>query len=60
MDLHKVLNRLAAACAEENVAGAQAHSVLPGDKPMIESFMRGGGGLVFQRRRQADRDRCKA
>ena len=44
MDLHKVLNRLAAACAEENVAGAHAHGVLPGDKPMIESFMRGGGG----------------
>jgi hypothetical protein len=41
MDLHKVLNRLAAACAEENVAGAHAHGVAPGDRPIVEAFMRG-------------------
>jgi hypothetical protein len=41
MDVHKVLNRLSAACAEESVAGAHAHGVLPGDRPMIEAFMRG-------------------
>ncbi len=41
MDLHKALNRLAAACAEETVAGARAYGILPGDRPTIEAFMRG-------------------
>ncbi len=41
MDLHKILNRLSAACAEENVAGALAHGILPGDRPIIAAFMRG-------------------
>ncbi len=43
MDLHKVLNRLSAACAEETIAGAHAHGVLPADRPIIEAFM---GGLA--------------
>src|SRR5215471_4946088 len=41
MDLHKALNRLSAACAQEDVAGAHAHSLLPEDRPIIEAFMRG-------------------
>ena len=41
MDLHKALNRLSAACAEEDVAGAHAHGLLPEDRPVIEAFMRG-------------------
>jgi uncharacterized protein Yka (UPF0111/DUF47 family) len=41
MDLHKALNRLSAACAEEDVAGARAHGLLPEDRPIIEAFMRG-------------------
>jgi uncharacterized protein Yka (UPF0111/DUF47 family) len=41
MDLHKALNRLSAACAEEDVAGARAHSLLPEDRPLIAAFMRG-------------------
>src|SRR5262249_38853670 len=41
MDLHKALNRLSAACAEEEVAGAHAHGLLPEDRPIIEAFMRG-------------------
>jgi uncharacterized protein Yka (UPF0111/DUF47 family) len=41
MDLHKALNRLSAVCAEEDVAGAHAHGLLPGDRPIIEAFMRG-------------------
>jgi uncharacterized protein Yka (UPF0111/DUF47 family) len=41
MDLHKVLNRLSAACAEETIAGAHAHGVLPADRPIIEAFMGG-------------------
>lgn len=41
MDLHKALNRLAAACAEEIVAGAHAYGVRPDDKPVIQAFMRG-------------------
>ena len=41
MDLHKALNRLSAACAEEDVAGAHAHGLLPGDRPTIEAFVRG-------------------
>jgi uncharacterized protein Yka (UPF0111/DUF47 family) len=42
MDLHKALNRLAAGCAEEDVAGAQAYGLEAGDRPIIEAFM---GGL---------------
>jgi uncharacterized protein Yka (UPF0111/DUF47 family) len=41
MDLHKALNRLSAACTEEDVAGAHAHGLLPEDRPIIEAFMRG-------------------
>jgi len=41
LDLHKALNRLAALCAEENIAGAHAHGVAPGDRPIVEAFMRG-------------------
>jgi uncharacterized protein Yka (UPF0111/DUF47 family) len=41
MDLHKALNRLSATCAEEDVAGARAHGLLPEDRPIIEAFMRG-------------------
>jgi hypothetical protein len=41
MDLHKALNRLSATCAEEDVAGAHAHGLLPEDRPIIKVFMRG-------------------
>jgi uncharacterized protein Yka (UPF0111/DUF47 family) len=41
MDLHKTLNRLSAAHAEEVVAGAHAYGLLPEDRPAIEAFMRG-------------------
>ena len=41
MDLHKTLNRLAASCAEEVVAGAHAHSLRPDDRPLVEAFMHG-------------------
>ncbi|HTV33420.1 MAG TPA: hypothetical protein VME69_10035 [Methylocella sp.] len=41
MDLHKALNRLAAAHAEEVVAGAHAYGLLPQDRPAVEAFMRG-------------------
>ena len=41
MDLHKSLNRLAAAHAEEVIAGAHAYSLLPHDRPVVEAFMRG-------------------
>jgi uncharacterized protein Yka (UPF0111/DUF47 family) len=41
MDLHKALNRLATACAEEDVAGARVHGLLPQDRPLIAAFMRG-------------------
>lgn len=41
MDLHKALNRLAAGCAEEVVAGAHVYGLLPNDRPSIEAFMRG-------------------
>jgi hypothetical protein len=42
MDLHKVLNRLSADCAEEIVAGAHAFGLQPDDRAAVESFM---GGL---------------
>jgi len=41
MDLHKALNRLSAAHAEEVLAGAHAHGLLPQDRPAVEAFMRG-------------------
>ena len=41
MDLHKALNRLAGACAEEIVAGAHVYGLAPGDRPVVEAFMRG-------------------
>ncbi|MEW6644847.1 MAG: hypothetical protein AB1586_30385 [Pseudomonadota bacterium] len=41
MDLHKVLNRLAAGCAEEVVSGAHAFGLCPEDRAPITSFMRG-------------------
>ena len=41
MDLHKALNRLAAAHAEETLAGAHVSGLLPEDRPAVEAFMRG-------------------
>jgi uncharacterized protein Yka (UPF0111/DUF47 family) len=41
MDLHKALNRLAAAHAEEVLAGAHVYALLPKDRPAVEAFMRG-------------------
>ncbi len=41
MDLHKALNRLAAQCAEEVIAGAHAYGLAPEDKSMVAAFMRG-------------------
>ena len=41
MDLHKALNQLAAAHAEERLAGAHVYGLLPEDRPMVEAFMRG-------------------
>jgi uncharacterized protein Yka (UPF0111/DUF47 family) len=41
MDLHKALNRLSAAHAEEVLAGAHVHGLLPQDRLAVEAFMRG-------------------
>lgn len=41
MDLHKTLNELAASHAEEVLAGAHVHGLLPQDRPAVEAFMRG-------------------
>ncbi|MGA3308141.1 MAG: hypothetical protein ABSD08_05950 [Xanthobacteraceae bacterium] len=41
MDLHKALNRLGAAHAEEVLAGAHVYALLPEDRPAVEAFMRG-------------------
>ncbi|WP_042301645.1 phosphate transport regulator [Paraburkholderia kururiensis] len=41
MDLHRQLNRLAAALATEDVDGAHVWQVLPDDKLRIAAFMRG-------------------
>lgn len=41
MDLHKDLNRLAAACAEEVIAGAHAFGLVPDDRAAVAAFMRG-------------------
>jgi hypothetical protein len=41
MDLHKMLNELAARCAETTIAGAHVYGLLPEDCPAVEAFMRG-------------------
>jgi uncharacterized protein Yka (UPF0111/DUF47 family) len=41
MDLHKMLNALAATHAEEVLAGAHVYGLQPQDRPAIEAFMRG-------------------
>jgi uncharacterized protein Yka (UPF0111/DUF47 family) len=41
MDLHKALNQIVAAHAEETVAGAHVYGLLPGDRSAVEAFMRG-------------------
>jgi uncharacterized protein Yka (UPF0111/DUF47 family) len=41
MDLHKALNRLAADCAEEILAGAHVFGLHPEDRAPVESFMQG-------------------
>ncbi len=41
MDLHKALNRLAAVCSEETLAGAHVFGLRPEDRATVESFMRG-------------------
>jgi uncharacterized protein Yka (UPF0111/DUF47 family) len=41
MDLHKMLNRLLAECAEEVLAGAHVYALQAEDRPIVEAFMRG-------------------
>ena len=41
MDLHKALNRLAADCSEEILAGAHVFGLESADRSAVESFMRG-------------------
>ncbi|MES2193422.1 MAG: hypothetical protein V4517_03310 [Pseudomonadota bacterium] len=41
MDLHKALNRLAAGCAEEILAGAHVFGLNAEDRAPVESFMQG-------------------
>lgn len=41
MDLHKTLNRLAANCAEDIVAGAHVFGLQGDDRAAVEGFMRG-------------------
>jgi hypothetical protein len=41
MDLHKALNRLAADCSEEILAGAHVFGLHPEDRTPVESFMQG-------------------
>ena len=41
MDLHKALNRLSAAHAEEMLAGAHVFGLVADDRPAVEAFMRG-------------------
>lgn len=41
MDLHRSLNRLSAAHAEETLAGAHVYGLLADDRPAVEAFMRG-------------------
>jgi len=41
MDLHKALNRLAASCCEEVIAGAHVYGLHAEDRAAVEAFMRG-------------------
>lgn len=41
MDLHKALNTLAVACAEETLAGASVYGLEPEDRPLVVAFMSG-------------------
>lgn len=41
MDMHKALNKLAAAHAEEDLAGAHVYGLHKEDRPAVEAFMRG-------------------
>jgi len=41
VDLHKMLNGLAASHAEQVIAGAHVYGLLPQDRPAVEAFMRG-------------------
>jgi hypothetical protein len=41
MDLHKALNRLAADCCEEVIAGAHVFGLQADDRAAVEAFMRG-------------------
>ncbi|MTV17499.1 MULTISPECIES: hypothetical protein [Bradyrhizobium] len=41
MDLHKALNRLAAGCSQESLAGAQVFGLHSEDRAPVESFMKG-------------------
>jgi len=41
MDLHKALNRLAANCSEEILAGAHVFGLHPEDRTAVEGFMQG-------------------
>ena len=41
MDLHKRLNALQAAMAQETLDGAAAYDLEPADRPMVSAFMRG-------------------
>ena len=41
MDLHKLLNELAAVHAEEVIAGAHVYGLRPQDRSAVEAFMRG-------------------
>ncbi|MDE5457736.1 hypothetical protein GWE18_33980 [Bradyrhizobium sp. CSA112] len=41
MELHKALNRLAAGCSKEIIAGAHVFGLHSEDRPAVESFMRG-------------------
>ena len=41
MDLHKALNRLAAATAPETLDGARVHGIVASDRARVKAFMRG-------------------
>lgn len=41
MDLHKQLNAMQAALAEENLDGATAYNLQPADRPLVAAFMAG-------------------
>jgi uncharacterized protein Yka (UPF0111/DUF47 family) len=41
MDLHKTLNRMQAALAIESLDGASVFNLDPGDRPLVQAFMRG-------------------